>query len=85
MITITFPGPREAHHMVKFLEMIVTPLKRMSTAEDLVNLLSVYDVSPNSYTITIIIKIIKHHIVNKTKKDCFYLWFLFLTNCVEAF
>lgn len=40
-----FSGQRDAHSMVNFLEIMMRPLRRVSSSEDLVNLLSRCDVS----------------------------------------
>ncbi|XP_038211860.1 thioredoxin domain-containing protein 11 [Zerene cesonia] len=47
---ILYKGPRNAESMVNFLELIMKPLERVSTTEDLVNLLSMCDAVAVGYT-----------------------------------
>ncbi|XP_049868769.1 thioredoxin domain-containing protein 11 [Pectinophora gossypiella] len=47
---VLYKGPRDAHSMVKFLELITRPLERVSSTEDLVNLLSICDAVAVGYT-----------------------------------
>lgn len=45
-----YKGPKEALYMVKFLELVMTPLKRITTAEELVSLMSICDIVAVGYT-----------------------------------
>ncbi|CAH2037453.1 unnamed protein product, partial [Iphiclides podalirius] len=47
---VLYKGPRDAHHMVHFLGLVMKPLERVSSTEDLVNLLSIYDAVAVAYT-----------------------------------
>ncbi|CAH0701203.1 unnamed protein product [Spodoptera exigua] len=47
---ILYYGPRDAHSMVNFLELMIKPLRRVSSSEDLVNLLSRCDAVAVGYT-----------------------------------
>ncbi|KAL4713233.1 hypothetical protein ACJJTC_013163 [Scirpophaga incertulas] len=47
---IVYKGPMDAQSMVKFLQLIMQPLERVSTTEDLVTLLSICDVVAVGYT-----------------------------------
>ncbi|XP_047516741.1 thioredoxin domain-containing protein 11 [Pieris napi] len=47
---ILYKGPRNAESMVNFLELIMKPLQRVSSTEDLVNLLSMCDAVAVGYT-----------------------------------
>ncbi|XP_022830838.1 thioredoxin domain-containing protein 11 [Spodoptera litura] len=47
---IFYYGPRDAHSMVNFLELMIKPLRRVSSSEDLVNLLSRCDAVAVGYT-----------------------------------
>ncbi|CAK1547197.1 unnamed protein product [Leptosia nina] len=47
---ILYKGPRNAESMVNFLELIMKPLERVSSTEDLVNLLSICDAVAVGYT-----------------------------------
>ncbi|KAJ0177223.1 hypothetical protein K1T71_007232 [Dendrolimus kikuchii] len=47
---VLYKGPRNAHNMVNFLELIMRPLKRVASTQDLVNLLSVCDAVAVGYT-----------------------------------
>lgn len=47
---ILYYGPRDAHSMVNFLEIMMKPLKRVSSSEELVNLLSRCDAVAVGYT-----------------------------------
>ncbi|KAJ2946055.1 hypothetical protein O0L34_g4974 [Tuta absoluta] len=55
MVTITgrgvlYKGPKDAHSMVKFIELIIKPLERVSSTEDLIHLLSVCDAVAVGFT-----------------------------------
>ncbi|CAG9786160.1 unnamed protein product [Diatraea saccharalis] len=47
---VLYKGPRDAHSMVKFLKLIMYPLERVSSTEDLVNLLSMCEAVAVAYT-----------------------------------
>ncbi|KAL0893064.1 hypothetical protein ABMA27_014711 [Loxostege sticticalis] len=47
---VLYKGPRDAHSMVKFLQLIMKPLERVASTEDLVNLLSICDAVAVGYT-----------------------------------
>ncbi|XP_073945343.1 thioredoxin domain-containing protein 11 [Choristoneura fumiferana] len=47
---VLYKGPRNSHNMVKFLELILKPLQRVSGTDDLVQLLSVCDAVAVGYT-----------------------------------
>ncbi|CAG5059747.1 unnamed protein product [Parnassius apollo] len=47
---VLYKGPRDAHSMVNFLELIMKPLERVSSTEDLVHLLSIYDAVAIGFT-----------------------------------
>ncbi|CAH0579270.1 unnamed protein product [Chrysodeixis includens] len=47
---VLYNGPRDAHSMVNFLEIMMRPLRRVSSSEDLVNLLSRCDAVAVGYT-----------------------------------
>ncbi|CAH0667337.1 unnamed protein product [Chilo suppressalis] len=47
---VLYKGPRDAHSMVKFLRLIMYPLKRVSSTEDLVNMLSMCEAVAVAYT-----------------------------------
>ncbi|XP_059047087.1 thioredoxin domain-containing protein 11 [Achroia grisella] len=47
---VLYKGPRDAHSMVNFLQMIMKPLERVSTTEHLVHLLSICDAVAVGYT-----------------------------------
>lgn len=47
---VLYKGPRNAHNMVNFLELIMKPLKRVASTQDLVNLLSICDAVAIGYT-----------------------------------
>ncbi|XP_075973532.1 thioredoxin domain-containing protein 11 [Anticarsia gemmatalis] len=47
---VLYKGPRDAYSMVNFLELMMRPLKRVSSSEDLVNLLSYCDAVAVGYT-----------------------------------
>lgn len=47
---VLYKGPRDAHSMVNFLQLIMKPLERVSTTEHLVNLLSICDAVAVGYT-----------------------------------
>ncbi|XP_068631740.1 thioredoxin domain-containing protein 11 [Battus philenor] len=47
---VLYKGPRDAHSMVNFLELIMKPLEKISSTEDVVHLLSIYDAVAIGYT-----------------------------------
>ncbi|KAI5651874.1 thioredoxin domain-containing protein 11 [Phthorimaea operculella] len=47
---VLYKGPRDAHSMVKFLELIIKPLERVSSTEDLIHLLSICDAVAVGFT-----------------------------------
>ncbi|XP_072931972.1 thioredoxin domain-containing protein 11 [Epargyreus clarus] len=47
---VLYKGPRNAESIINFLELIMRPLKRISSTEDLVSLLSIYDAVAVGYT-----------------------------------
>ncbi|KAM3964486.1 LOW QUALITY PROTEIN: thioredoxin domain-containing protein 11 [Aphomia sociella] len=47
---VFYKGPRDAHSMVNFLQLIMKPLERVSSTEHLVNLLSICDAVAVGYT-----------------------------------
>ncbi|XP_063380638.1 uncharacterized protein LOC134667241 [Cydia fagiglandana] len=47
---VLYKGPRDAQSMVRFLELVMKPLERISTTEDLVQLLSICDAVAVGYT-----------------------------------
>ncbi|XP_037302968.1 thioredoxin domain-containing protein 11 isoform X2 [Manduca sexta] len=47
---VLYKGIRDAHSMVKFLELIMRPIKRISLTEDLVNMLSICDAVAVAFT-----------------------------------
>ncbi|XP_060802777.1 thioredoxin domain-containing protein 11 [Amyelois transitella] len=47
---VLYKGPRDAHSIVKFLELIIRPLNRVSSTEELVNLLSICDAVAVGFT-----------------------------------
>ncbi|XP_053607574.1 thioredoxin domain-containing protein 11 isoform X2 [Plodia interpunctella] len=47
---VLYKGPRDAHSIVNFLELVIKPLERVSSTEDLVNLLSICDAVAVGFT-----------------------------------
>lgn len=47
---VLYKGPRDAHSMVNFLELMMKPMKRVASPDDLVNLLSYCDAVAVGYT-----------------------------------
>ncbi|KPJ02814.1 Thioredoxin domain-containing protein 11 [Papilio xuthus] len=47
---VLYKGPKDAHSMVNFLELIMKPLVRISSTEDLVHYLSIHDAVAVGYT-----------------------------------
>ncbi|KPJ08122.1 Thioredoxin domain-containing protein 11 [Papilio machaon] len=47
---VLYKGPKDAHSMVNFLELIMKPLVRISSTEDLIHYLSIHDAVAVGYT-----------------------------------